>query len=109
MKRNDTDISDDIFNAGTQAGLGVTDSGGGFHYITKNLAGSGLPEDGPVMVLGVPSDAGSPEGLEDPATVTLYFSDDWQRGIRFEFDMAKQAIDFMVGGEARGLDKVVWQ
>jgi hypothetical protein len=115
MKQNDTKEEtaheNEVERVGIGKGLEVEDTGGGLRYLVKRLTQDDQPEgSGPIMVLGVPGDAGGPETLNQPATVTLYFTaEHWDNGIRFEFDLTIQAIDFMAGKIARGLDKVVWQ
>lgn len=76
-------------------------TGGGMDYIVRNVG----PTHKPVMaVLGVPDDsgascsgceAGSPEKLDEPATVTFYVDDEWLTGLTFRFETARAAMEWM--------------
>lgn len=79
--------------AGARPELSVYCTGGGCDYVVRNVG----PTIKPVMaVLGIEDDAGSPEKLDEPATVTFYFNDNWDAGVSFRFETAEKAMDWMV-------------
>ena len=112
MKRDTKhNITDEILKAAAKHGIYPYATGGGMDYIVNEIDRP-TRDGGAIMVLGLDGDAGSPEKLSDPSTVTIYFDgEDWSnsKSLRFLFDTAEQAIEFMAGKDARGLDSVGWR
>jgi len=103
-------ISDEILKAAAERKLPHLCTGGGCDYVFRGL-GTDFEKD-PLMILAVDGDAGSPKTLQEPAVVRLFFNaDEWTKGpfINFAFDTARQALDFMAGQQASGLDSVKWE
>lgn len=79
-----------IKSANARPFLTAIATGGGCDYIARELQG------GRVLVLGCQEDASSPDRLDEPSTVTLYFEESWSESfIVFVFDTAAEAMDFM--------------
>jgi hypothetical protein len=90
-------ISKPLMRSAEARGLEWIGTGGGCDYVCRSLNGD---EPAPIMILGTPDDAGSPEVLDEPATVTLYLHEDWTAHyIVFRFETAADGMDFMQGFE----------
>jgi hypothetical protein len=79
--------------------LAITCTGGGFDYISRSLW-----DNGPEMILHAAGDEpAGPTHLAEMCEVWLFLTSDWSRSyhsvLRFYFDTAVQAMDFMGGFE----------
>jgi hypothetical protein len=85
--------------ANARPSLDATATGGGLDYIVRYLylgKKTARNSDVPLLVLGCQDDAGSPDKLDEPSTVTLYLEESWcENYFCFNFDTATQALDWM--------------
>jgi hypothetical protein len=83
-------------SAKARTNLSITQTGGGFDYISRVLW-----DNGPEMILHRRGDEpASPEDLADAAEVWLFAdTNEWDKGepVRFCFDTSVEAMDFMAG------------
>lgn len=97
---SEANISEEIMEAAKARGLDWTGTGGGCDYISRDLK----PGSAPVMILGTPGDAGSPDKLDEEAFVAIYFEESWcENYLVFNFDTANTALDFMTSFKSADL------
>ena len=115
-------ITEEVLKKAESLGLDAITTGGGMDYVWIRIPKSDYrdafsPKDDSIskdategldVILMNNNGDGSPECIDEPCIVGIYFNESWNKGITFHFSSCMKAMDFMIQlkrGIAFGLEK----